>query len=744
MPKIVFIRAFWITTIILVLSITFNFPVRYVRHYPLGYGKEVRIQFNPLQTSLDDREGLRERESLFPPAKNPAGVVRVEFEGSDFIEPTITVVFDRPRSFEAKQGLDFRSLIILVPLDQSYRGTRPEKGAYVISLTASLKSLKKKDFPSPELTRDYRVYTTGYKKDGKLWHRLRVGFFRTASEARRVAEKRFKKQFPDLWIDKASEQDIAEYLLMQATAAPFEKAPAVKKAPTVEKAPAVKKAKPEKEVVKPTAIRALSPERQETLIKQGEEFMTQKNFGRAVQIYTKLLESSDPEVKENAQFRLALAQENGNHLAHARAEYKNYLREYPDGPNAEEAHDRLKALLSATVSRKPGVQKSLWQNDFYGSISQFYDLDKSWSEGEETRTNISSLTTGLDATWRVRSDNYQLKTVAIGSYEVDLLDSDENEFRASALYMDFENSSRTFSTRLGRQSGTSGGVLGRYDGGRFSYLFADKFRVNLVGGFPVNRSSDKLETDKYFYGINFDLGRFAEHWDFNVFFINQIADNIADRRAVGGEIRYVGSHGSLFALVDYDILFNKLNTVLFAGNWLLPNNSTRVNLTADFRNSPMLSSSNALLGQPITSLSELEDSIGERALRELAEDRTLDSSLVTLGISHPLSEHIQIAGDVTWSRLGAAPASGGVEAIESTGDDFFYSAQLIGSSLLKEGDISTLGVRFAKTKPRNTYTFNLNSRYPITPAWRINPRMQVDYRINNEMPGEQWRLRKDF
>ncbi|MCF8062434.1 MAG: hypothetical protein K9M82_07955 [Deltaproteobacteria bacterium] len=70
-----------------------------------------------------------------------------------------------------------------------------------------------------------------------------------------------------------------------------------------------------------------------------------------------------------------------------------------------------------------------------------------------------------------------------------------------------------------------------------------------------------------------------------------------------------------------------------------------------------------------------------------------------------------------------------MEAIESSGYEFYYSLQLIGNSLLKEDDLSALSIRYAGKDLRDTYTLIVNSRYPINDMWRINPRMQVDYRI---------------
>lgn len=579
---------------------------------------------------------------------------RIEFEGRDLPDPTLLIVFDKARNFDAKQGDDFRSLLVLIPI---------EKKPAVTKLS---------------------------KPSGK-----------TGTAATPSAEK--AGQLPSV---------------------------------TPERKPGM-----------------LSPQREQALLDEGKLVMVEGDYARAVQVYTRLLDSTNRQTQETAQFQLALAQENVGHLAHARAEYKNYLRTFPEGPNREEARDRLKNLLSAKPIRlgAPGDTisrgESLWENEFYGSISVYYDRDESYYEDEEDDeedekiTNINSLTTGFDGTWRLSNGRYTFETVAIGSYENDYLDEGENETRSSALYFDVENVNETLNFRAGRQSSSKGGVLGRFDGARFGYALFEKVRFNMVAGYPVERSSDGLETDKYFYGINFDLGRFYDHWDFNIYAIDQINDGIDDRRAVGGEIRYIGGRGSFFTLLDYDILYDELGIFLFAGNYLFPNDKTRINISADYRSSPILSTSNALIGQTSPTLQALVDSLGEDAVRQLARDRSLESSFITLGVSHPLTDNVQFATDVSWSRLDGAPASGGVDALESTGDEYYYSLQLIGNSIFESGDLSTLSLRFADTKQRDTYTLIINTRYPLNDRWRINPKLQIDYRENKVLTGDQWRYR---
>ncbi|MCL7488104.1 MAG: hypothetical protein M8357_08035 [Desulfobulbaceae bacterium] len=612
----------------IVIKVSFNFPVRYLRHYPQDYGREVNIQVEPIITNPENKIGLMHRESLPAPPGNPAGLVRFQYEGNDLFKPTIRVVLNKASKYQVKQGDDFRSLVILLPLTSAGSGT----GGTV----------------------DSTQRTAGMQEPVKL-----------------------------------------------------------------------------------------TKERQDSLLAEGEKMMAAKEYMRAILIYTRLLDSSDSGVRELAQFQLATAQESKGHLAHARAEYKNYLMAYPEGKNVNLARERLNALMENIQGGGgdiSGVADGQWIHEYYGGLSVYYERDESLYENQKDIENYSSLITGFDATLKSRNNIFVSELVAIGSYELSFLDTNDDETRVNRLYINLENTTGTITGRLGRQSSSKGGVLTRFDGAGFGYHFTDKIRMNLVAGYPVNLPYDDLETDKYFYGVNFDLGRFADHWDVNTYFINQISDDVDDRRALGGEVRFVGQQGSLYSLLDYDILYDELSVFLLSGNYLLPNNSTRINIMADFRGVPILSSSNALIGQNSPSLEALEEAIGEDELRRLAEDRTLDSSFATVGISQPLTETLQIAGDISWTKIDGAPASGGLEAFESTGDEFYYSLQFLGSSLVRNGDFASAGLRYGDTKLRDYYTFSVNYRYPFSDIFRISPRMKIEYRENKVLAGEQWRF----
>ena len=265
--------------------------------------------------------------------------------------------------------------------------------------------------------------------------------------------------------------------------------------------------------------------------------------------------------------------------------------------------------------------------------------------------------------------------------------------------------------------------------------------VNLVAGYPVFSTTDTdIDTDRPLYGISFDLGTFAQSWDFNTFYISQDVDGIIDRQAIGGEVRYFAQSLSFFSLVDYDISYNDLNTALLTANYILPSRTT-LSLSLDYRNSPILTTSNALSGQTTSSIDDLLKTYTESEVRQLARDRTATSRAFTFSVTHPLNHMLQINSDLTVSKFSSTPASGGVEAQPGSGYEYFYSLQLVGNSLIKEGDLAIIGLRFSDTDRSNVYSANVNTRYPVTRNLRLNPKAVMDYRTNKDDDGNQWKFR---
>jgi hypothetical protein len=120
----------------------------------------------------------------------------------------------------------------------------------------------------------------------------------------------------------------------------------------------------------------------------------------------------------------------------------------------------------------------------------------------------------------------------------------------------------------------------------------------------------------------------------------------------------------------------------------------------------------------------------EDEIRALAVDRTAKNSSLLVGVTRELSKKVQISGDITISELTGTPASGGVEATAGSGYEYFLSTQVVGSGLIKTGDTSIVGLRYSDTSSSNRLTFDVNTRYPLSRKWRLNPKVRVDYSWN--------------
>lgn len=495
------------------------------------------------------------------------------------------------------------------------------------------------------------------------------------------------------------------------------------------------------------AAGVLSAPAAETLAKWMEDArqsMAKTDYSRAIALYTKILEYPNHAYRQDAQEYLGLARERNGQLAHAKAEYEIYLKLYPQGEGADRVRQRLAGLLTAQAPAKDKLPKEASRKDVplwnvRGGFSQFYRRDVSTTDAIGTTINQSALDSDLDVMAQLVQPNYEIRSRFTGGYRNDFLDgNNDNPMRITSLYVDAADHHHQNLGRIGRQSQSRGGVLGRFDGMLLSHQLMPFVKLNLVSGYPVDTSTiDKIATETLFYGVNADFGTYANTWDFNTFAVQQTSEGLLDRRAVGGEVRYFKPNHSALGLMDYDVSYQTWNMILLLGNWLFPDNSS-LNVVVDQRKSPILTTRNALIGQFDASLSALKQRFTEDQIRELARDRSADSRSYTLSLAHPLNDKLQVGGDLTLSTLSGTPASGGIDATPDSGEDWYYSVQLMGSDLIKAGDIAIIGVRMNTNDTSNSVSLNLNTRYPVNQALRINPRLHIDRRRFASDGSTQW------
>ncbi|HEY5559835.1 MAG TPA: tetratricopeptide repeat protein [Steroidobacteraceae bacterium] len=464
----------------------------------------------------------------------------------------------------------------------------------------------------------------------------------------------------------------------------------------------------------------------------------------AVRLLTRLVEYPEHPRRAEALELLGLSRERSGQLAHAKAEYQEYLRRYPDGPAAGRVSQRLAAL--ATLDARPRVE-AVAKNDggmdwtAFGGWSQEYRHDSTSIEAGSVSTDFTSqsmVITDADLSLRGRGERFDLQTRVSAGYLYDLLpDGPGNETRVSVAYADLGDRRHGINARLGRQSKHTGGVLGTFDGLYLGWRATPGVRLNLMAGSPVESTGDAFFADRQFVSLSSNLSGWAEGLEISPFVIEQTYEGVADRRAVGSELRWFVPGRTVVGLFDYDIAYSALNMAMLLGTFDLPRYWT-VTGSLDHRKSPFLTTRNALAGQPVESLDELIALFGEAEVRALAEDRTADVDTVSLGVSRPLGTRFQLTADVAGTRISEMPASGGVATIPGTGTELSFGAQFIGNSLLRSGDVSILGFRVYDGDAGRTESVSLSSRFPLGGRLRAGPRLRFDHREFKADGSTQW------
>ncbi len=487
----------------------------------------------------------------------------------------------------------------------------------------------------------------------------------------------------------------------------------------------------------------------QALLKEGKAALRKGKYEQAIKSFKNAMSESD---RESAEYRTALeflgvTFERSGRVDRAESTFERYLKLFPTGEDANRVRQRLTSIQTARSAGRKKLKfarRKREKVEFFGSFSQFSIRDVT-RQSNGDYTSEASLLSDFDLSGRYRSERLDVKTQLATNHRHDFKKNSttpNDDLRLSTMYIGIRDRKLGLYGSFGRQTGSSGGVLGRYDGAWLSYDFKPQWTVNMVAGVPVELSGSS-DTNRFFYGLSIDAGTFQEHWDFNGFLINQLADDLTDRRAIGGEVRYNDLESSYLGLLDYDVVFSRLNSALVIANWFFPA-STTINIVADYRTSPLLTVENALIGQLDPSVGALLTRFSEAQVRSLALDRTSEVSSLTLSATKPINSQFQASADMTISRQSGNPASGGQPAIESAGYQYLYSIQVIGSELFKPNDVTTASLRHSDSANEDISTLDINMRYPLTQAWQADPRIGVDYRQDNVAGNETLTVRPSF
>lgn len=691
------------------VNVVFGCTLRYVSHDPAETGTTVHVRLNAgpdCGTSVGD--------VIQPLTAGLQGTIRsIDVQRPFGTNVDLRITWSRAEqvavvpSFNG-QGLRIR--LLRPEPDQGQVSVQEVPGGaatYAVNLDSSREPIGPEAIAAAARDTGVRAYVSEVVVDGERWYRLRAGPFVTEADAKRVLASA-RTQYPKAWMAIADDE------VMNAVGVPA----AVGNVPATVSASAT----------------TLTPTDRDRLLVQARQAFRKKDYATAIPLLTKLVEQPEFPQRAEAQELLALSRERSGQLAHAKAEYEEYLRRYPQGDGADRVRKRLAAIaLASRPSHAGGAggagDESPWR--VYGGFSQIYRRDTTSVDSGIVSVDLTTqnaLLNDVALMARRHGERFDFATRVSGGYTLDMLsDGPGDQTRVSTAYAELTDRAFDWTVRAGRQSGSAGGVFGTFDGVYGSYQVREGVRLGAYFGFPVESTRKAPDTDRRFYGVAADLGTFANAWDFTVYAISQEYYGVTDRQAVGSEIRYFRPGLTFLSLLDYDFHYDVLNDALLIGTIGLPARWT-LNATADLRKTPSLTTRNAMIGQPVRTFDELFGLFPRDELEQLARDRTADAETYSLSLSRPFGERWQWSIDASTMEIGATRASGGVEATPASGPLLAVSSQVLAYGLFGRGDVASLGVQYQDGDTVTMVSAGLYSQFPIGEHWRLGPRLRVDRR----------------
>ena len=713
------------------LTMVFNCSMRFVTSLPASEGRQVHIQLAPMP---DCGVGpLSQLLAETPPVSGGANIVtaaRVDSMAPGQI--TLTLDFKKSERFVLAQGVDPRGLRLRLIDRARGRGkilvgqSTEAVSNFAINLDSQPKPFAPADVELAHERLKAPAFVSEALVDGEKWYRLRVGPIERRAEADRLLSLALP-DYPRAWLAIGDDAVTSDLNATMAQVAP---------PPPVERI---------------GSDPPLPPEVLKTTLADARTALGARDYTKAVALLTKLQRQPEFPDRARAQELLGLARERSGQLAHAKAEYEEYLRRYPKGEAAERVAFRLRTLRAAEAKARTGRDANGdtqgWQVS--GGVAQMARYDGSRITNGAPPPNSqpvpaaptitqNALFNDVDLLARRRGETYDWVGRVSAGYDKSFATSQGalgNATRVSLASIELLDRPLGVLARLGRQANNTSGILGTFDGLFLSWQFKPSWALNAAGGYPVEQLIVSPQTQERFETLALAYTPPNAHWDARVFAATQQFQGLRDRQAVGLEGRFLASRASLVAVVDYDTSFHALNTASVLGTLQLPARWS-VSFDAERRNSPVLTTRNALIGQPFPDLIQLEQVFTPEQIYQLARDRTPITSNYSFTATKPLGQRFQVTTIVSATQTGATPASGGVDAVPASGMLLTYQGQVYGSNLWRNGDFNVLTLTHGNTIIGRIDSVSANSRFPIGGAWRLGPRFTVD-RLNSLTDGSQ-------
>jgi hypothetical protein len=711
------------------ILIQFYCSVRYVSNMPANHGSSTNIT---LQLGPDCGSLL----GYFPPELPLVGGggslvtgARVEsiIPGQAILELTWSRELDFVMAPTASGlGLHVRLLGTSKKKATIHLGEVEAAEGYSVNLDSSSTKFPLEAVQSAAAKLNTQAYVSETDIEDTHWYRLRAGPFTTRKEAERVLQAA-QTSYPRAWLainDEQTDLSAVERAGVQSDAA---------NRPTDPPLPDDQRAK---------------------ILNDARVALEKHQYPQAVDLLNTLLRQPEYPARADAQELLGLVRERAGQLALAKGEYEDYLRRYPDRSGAARVRGRLQTLAAASLTPKStgefgAAADRNWTMAGSAAVTYQYGTNQVTTSGTSTTsTAVNAALVYADLLVRDRGQRYDFTARVDAGYTENILNTvGGSQDRTTAAFVEVTDKNFGVTGRFGRQSLASQGVIGIFDGLYVGYQINPHFSMSVAGGYPAYTSYSSFSTQSKFGTVTAEYSP-TQSLVFDTYVFDQTDSSFTDRRSVGFQTRFSRPGATAVMLVDYDFYFKQLNSATLIGNLRVGQSAWILGFDADYRRSPLLLLTNALIGQTATDLTELANTFTTPEMKQLAIDRTATSDTFVLSASRPLGERWQLMIDAATLRLSSTPASPGVmtpgvppappvAATASTGLDKNFNVQVSGSSLLQAGDLHVFSVHYDDSPIAHSETVSWDARFRLPGSWRFGPRFSVAEINNPTLGGKQ-------
>ena len=423
-----------------------------------------------------------------------------------------------------------------------------------------------------------------------------------------------------------------------------------------------------------TASPDMSPEETEEkarhYLQEAQSALAEKDPAKAINRLNRILGLAANTQTEVAQALIGQARELSGELNKAKAEYRLYLKLFPNGQHAALITQKLAALESAMASgKKPPVQRARGKDQGPAPWMVFGNISANQYRGRSTIDSVQTTPASLIPTEQSLSmvdQNSIVASVNLNARKRDattdtrfvfrdtdlrnMLSPNRSYNRIYSAYGEHTDRETGYFIRGGRQNPAGSGVMSRFDGVTGYYSVNPDVRVGGVYGDAVEFGSP---FKRNFRGVNIERPAESSRVGLNFYFIEQTIDGYLDRRAVGTEARYFDGAISGFAILDYDVLYKDINIAMLQGNYLTENGDSFY-FNADMRRSPSFGLTNALGLPGYDTIQSLVNQFGMDELRRMSKGNTAIAEMLSVGATHRISTDWQIGADYRTSRISGS------------------------------------------------------------------------------------------